>query len=237
MTLTEYYKFKALCGSGSGGSDSGDSGDETQEVVICDGDVEFNNYGGEVYGGEFTPEAEPQPNVALTIVFNGDTYNLTSFYSNQYGEVRWGNDDTDPTIWVEYEEGYYIVIRDTSLMPSDDVTQTLPIKITQEQSGGDDGDNTFGIATLTINNQYVQPLESSIAYINIADEMIDTMKSVIPGEDTLPIPLYKHGTTVHIHIPDDYSASTSGSCEADQDQEGCFYVTGDATIRIDISPT
>ena len=235
MTLTEYYKFKALCGSGSGGSGGDDSGDETHEVVIYDGDVEFHDYEG-LYGGGFTPEVEPQPNVALTIVFNGDTYNLTSF-STQSGYASWGNDDTDPTILVEDDEDYYVLIRDTSLMPSDDTTQTLPIKITQEQSGGDDGDNTFGIATLTINNQYVQPLESSIAYINIADEMIDTMESIIPGEDTLPIPLYKHGTTVHIHIPDDYSASTSGSCEADQDQEGCFYVTGDATIRIDISPT
>ena len=121
-------------GSSDGGGD--DSGDETQEVVIYDGDAEFE-LDNETFIGIFAPLTEPSSTDGLKIALNGQTYALVY----DAGNGGWVDSLSDPQLGVAYSliDGFWrIYVLNTELMPSQDSPQTVSVKITQEQSGSSD---------------------------------------------------------------------------------------------------
>ena len=237
MNLTEYYKYRALAGVGN----SSGGGSETV-VTIFDGDAEFERYYNVdmeryAYTAVITPTVEPQSGSNLTVIINGHTVELLDAYPTT-GYTAWGDDLSDPTIIVQYVQGddwWQIDVLDESIMPpSEEQFQTVPVKITQVQSGSggggsDSGDSDFGIARVEIGNAISQPTNARIPILD--GDAVKVEDKIYPQEFTeiYSIPLYKNGAQIYIE-QGDYAIRISGGIEEDVD--GYYFVMGDGAIEI-----
>lgn len=132
--------------SGSGGSGGGGDDSETT-ITIYDGDVELQS-NGEGYIGSVTPSIEPEAGKQITIAINRQSYDLVDV-SSIAGMTAWADSTVIDQIHIVITLSDSLIMSIAeSVMPSQDPTQTLPIVITQEQSGGDESSD-ISVAEVT----------------------------------------------------------------------------------------
>ena len=209
----------------SGGDDS-----ETT-VTIYDGNVELSAEGNG-FSGMFTPTAEPKAGENLTVVFNGQTYELLDV-SGTLGMPAWMDEPNyeEMTIYVARIDGIWSMGATSQLMPSQDSPQTLPVVITQVQSSSGSGDSDFSVANVT----FINSGSSYILTCPYVDEDYMTVDRYgITTEMTLQIPLYKGLFILGFNNVEDVDFSVmptiSGGIRMVDSQ---FEITGDGTITME----
>lgn len=166
--------LEQVSAGGGGGSD-----DEETTVTIFDGEIELSYESHDGYwSGFFTPQNEPNTTNALTIEVGSGTYTTMNpdNVDVSEGNATWEYSGDDEWLVVDLHQGSYVYITPSALLPSEDQTQTISVKITQVQSSG--GSDSSERMIVNISTQDGQTFTADKTFVEVK-AAVDAGKDVV----------------------------------------------------------